>query len=120
METKCMELIEKELLLLEEKLLTPEVRTSVKELSNLLAEDFFEIGSSGQIWRVKDRMDVNGIDVVRMQLSDFEIHPLSENIVLTTYKIFNEDKQQHSLRSSIWKYEHSKWQMVFHQGTPTS
>ncbi|OMG02707.1 DUF4440 domain-containing protein [Paenibacillus sp. FSL R7-0333] len=115
-----MELIEKELLLLEEKLLTPEVRTSVKELSNLLAEDFFEIGSSGQIWRVKDRMDVNGIDVVRMQLSDFEIHPLSENIVLTTYKIFNEDKQQHSLRSSIWKYEHSKWQMVFHQGTPTS
>ena len=120
METKCMELIEKELLLLEERLLTPDVRTSVKELSNLLAEDFFEIGSSGQVWRLKDGLEVNGIGVVRMQLSDFEIHPLSENIVLTTYKIFNEDKQQHSLRSSIWKYEHSKWQMVFHQGTPAA
>ncbi|WP_340022978.1 DUF4440 domain-containing protein [Paenibacillus sp. FSL K6-1096] len=99
-------------------LLTPEIRTSVTELSNLLAEDFFEIGSSGQIWRIRDGIDVSGIGVVRMQLSDFEIHPLSENIILTTYKIFNEDKQQHSLRSSIWKYEHAKWKMVFHQGTP--
>lgn len=120
MEAKPMNLIQKELLRLEEKLLTPEVRTSVTKLSNLLAEDFFEIGSSGQVWRIKDGIDVIGIGVVRMQLSDFEVHPLSENIILTTYKIFNEDKKQHSLRSSIWKYEHSKWKMVFHQGTPTA
>lgn len=107
MEARRMDLIEKELLRLEEKLLTPEIRTSDKELSNLLAEDFFEIGSSGQLWRLKDGMDSSGIGVVRMQLSDFEIHPLSENIILTTFKIFNEEKQQHSLRSSIWNYEHS-------------
>lgn len=118
METKHVDLIKKELLRLEEMLLTPEIRTSVKELSILLAEEFFEFGSSGKVWRRKDGLDSNGIGVVKMQLSDFGIHPLSENIVLTTYKIFNEEKRQHSLRSSIWKYEDSKWQMVFHQGTP--
>ncbi|UQZ36988.1 DUF4440 domain-containing protein [Paenibacillus sp. PK3_47] len=118
METKRVDLIREELLRLEEKLLTPEIRTSVKELSLLLAEEFFEYGSSGKVWRIKDGIGSNGIGVVKMQLSDFEIHPLSENIVLATYKIFNEEKEQHSLRSSIWKYEDLKWRMVFHQGTP--
>ncbi len=26
--------------------------------------------------------------------------------------------QKLSLRSSIWKYQHHQWQMIFHQGTP--
>lgn len=120
MDTKNVDLIRRELLTLEEKLLTGEIRTSVKELTTLLAEEFFEIGSSGKVWRLKDGIDTNGIGVVKMHLSDFDIYPLSENIVLTTYKIFNEEKEQHSLRSSIWKYENSKWRMVFHQGTPSA
>jgi hypothetical protein len=53
-----------------------------------------------------------------MRLSDFDIYPLSGDVVLTTYKIFNEEKMQYSLRSSIWKCKDTKWQMVFHQGTP--
>lgn len=118
METKHVDLILEELLRLEEKLLTSEIRTSVNELSNLLAEEFFEIGSSGKVWRLKDGLGSNGIGAVKMQLSDFDIHLLSENIVLTTYKILNEETAQHSLRSSIWKYDNSSWQMVFHQGTP--
>lgn len=118
METKHVDLIRKELLKLEKLLLTAEIRTSVKELSILLAEEFFEIGSSGKVWRIKDGIDSNGIGIVKMNLSDFNIHPLSENIVLTTFKIFNEEKKQQSLRSSIWKYENFRWQMVFHQGTP--
>lgn len=106
------------MLRLEEMLLLPEVRTSATELSNLLADNFFEFGSSGKVWSKKYGLSPNGIDVVKMKLSDFQIHPLSEEIVLTTYQIFNEEKMQHSLRSSIWKYENAKWQMIFHQGTP--
>ena len=56
---------------------------------------------------------------VRMTLSDFEIHPLSEEIVLTTYRICNELNEQHSLRSSIWKIVDGDWKMHFHQGTKT-
>ena len=39
--------LKEQLLQLEEKLLLPEIRTSREELTNLLASDFFEFGSSG-------------------------------------------------------------------------
>ncbi|WP_090980823.1 DUF4440 domain-containing protein [Paenibacillus sp. CF384] len=110
--------IKNDLLRLEEKLLTPEVRTSEIELSKLLADNFFEFGSSGKVWSKQSGLGPNGIGTVRMSLSHFQIHPLNEEIVLTTYQIFNEEKMQHSLRSSIWKYEKASWQMIFHQGTP--
>lgn len=55
-----------------------------------------------------------------MKVSDFEIHPLSEEIVLATFRTYNEGNKQHSLRSSIWKLIDGKWKMHFHQGTPTT
>ena len=106
---------------LEEKLLKPEIRSSKTELMNILANQFFEIGSSGKVlYKDDDDIGETGIKAVNMKMSDFEIHPLSEEIVLTTYKIFNEDTEQYSLRSSIWKYNDGRWQMYFHQGTKTT
>ena len=110
--------LKEHLLQLEEKLLLPEIRTSREELTNLLASDFFEFGSSGTVW-YKNGIEVDGIGVVKMTLSNFEIHQLSTNTVLTTYRIYNEIKMQHTLRSSIWKFSDGKWKMFFHQGTPT-
>ncbi|WP_053364633.1 DUF4440 domain-containing protein [Bacillus sp. FJAT-27251] len=104
--------------MLEEKLLSPEVRASKKELTQLLSQEFFEIGSSGRML-YRDGIGEGGIGKVRMQLSEFEIHPLSDGIVLATYRIFNEITKQHSLRSSIWRLEGDTWKMVFHQGTKT-
>lgn len=104
---------------LEEKLLTSEVRSSRIELKKLLADDFFEIGSSGRILYKGEVIADDGIGIVKMKLSDFEIHPLSDDIVLATYRIFNEISNQHSLRSSIWKQFEGEWKMVFHQGTKT-
>ncbi|MGM0904699.1 MAG: DUF4440 domain-containing protein [Bacillota bacterium] len=103
----------------EEKLLTPEVRSSKSKLKKLLADDFFEIGSSGKLLYKDEEIAEVGIGVVKMKLSDFEIHPLSIDIVLATYRIFNEMSNQHSLRSSIWKRNEGLWKMVFHQGTKT-
>ncbi|MFF2908994.1 DUF4440 domain-containing protein [Paenibacillus sp. NPDC057934] len=108
------------LLELEERLLQPAVRTSVEELSTLLCDDFFEFGSSGNVWYRQEGLHDEGIGIVNMTLSHFEIHPLSKDTTLTTYRIFNEDKQQYSLRSSIWKYRDGRWQMFFHQGTPVT
>ncbi|MBY0097946.1 DUF4440 domain-containing protein [Mesobacillus maritimus] len=104
---------------LEEKLLTPEVRSSKSELEKLLADDFFEIGSSGKVLYKDEEIAEAGIGVVKMKLSDFELNTLSENLVLATYRIFNELNNQHSLRSSIWKRNEGVWKMVFHQGTKT-
>lgn len=111
--------VKEQLLQLEEKLLTPEIRTSQEELKKILAEDFFEFGSSGKVLYRDDSIGEQGIGVVKMTLSDFEVHPLSEEIVLTTYRIYNEESNQHSLRSSIWKLVEREWKMFFHQGTKT-
>ncbi|MBS8263756.1 DUF4440 domain-containing protein [Mesobacillus boroniphilus] len=104
---------------LEENLLKPEVRSSRTELEKLLADDFFEIGSSGRVLYKGEVIAEDGIGIVKMKLSDFEIHPLSADIVLATYRIFNEISNQHSLRSSVWKQNEGVWKMVFHQGTKT-
>lgn len=104
---------------LEEKLLNPEIRSSRGELKKILADDFFEFGSSGKVLYKDKDIGNDGIGIVKMKLSDFEIHPLSADIVLATYRIFNEISNQHSLRSSIWKLNKGVWKMVFHQGTRT-
>jgi hypothetical protein len=104
---------------LEESLLNPEVRSSRAQLKKILADDFFEFGSSGKVLYKEEDISDNGIGIVKMKLSDFEIHPLSDDIVLATYRIFNEISDQLSLRSSIWKLNEGVWKMVFHQGTKT-
>ena len=81
---------------------------------NLLSDNFFEFGSSGKVL-YKDE-DIS-LGIVKMTMSDYEIHSLSEEIVLATYRIYNELNNQHSLRSSIWKLVDGQWKMHFHQGT---
>ncbi len=95
----------------------PEIRTSKEELSNLLADNFFEFGSSGKVLYKYENIGEMNLSVVQMKLSDFEIHPMSEEIILTTYRIYNKMNNQHSLRSSIWKLIDGRWKMHFHQGT---
>ncbi|KIL48268.1 DUF4440 domain-containing protein [Jeotgalibacillus soli] len=113
-------LLKEHILQLEERLLKPEIRTSLEELDKLLAEDFCEYGSSGNVWNRQDYFGEGGAGVVKMTLSHFEMHTLAEDTVFTTYRIYNETKDQHTLRSSIWKNNNGQWQMVFHQGTPTA
>jgi hypothetical protein len=110
--------LKKHLLELEQQLLEPNTRTTPAELDKLLADDFFEFGSSGRVWYKKDCVG-GGLSVRKMSLSNFEIYPLSEDVVLATYHIKDETSMQNTLRSSIWKYIDGRWQMFFHQGTIT-
>ncbi|KYD29494.1 DUF4440 domain-containing protein [Geobacillus sp. NFOSA3] len=110
-------LLKEHLYQLEKRLLEPETRTTPAELEKLLADDFFEFGSSGNVWYKKDCVGEGGLSVSKMTLYDFDIHPLSEDVVLTTYRVKDETRMQHTLRSSIWKFIDGRWQMFFHQGT---
>ena len=103
---------------LEEQLLSNEVRTDPVAVSLLIADDYTEFGSSGRVWRKQDQVGEGGAGEVRMTLSNFELHMLSKDAVLATYRTFNEDSGIHCLRSSIWKFRDERWQMFFHQGTP--
>ncbi|QWU45749.1 DUF4440 domain-containing protein [Bacillus sp. NP247] len=111
--------LKKHLCELEEKLLEPKTRTAPEELDKLLADDFFEFGSSGNVWYKKDFVGGSGLSVREMTLSNFEIYSLSEGTVLATYRVRDETRMQNPLRSSIWKLIDGKWQMFFHQGTLT-
>ena len=114
---ECKSSLKEQLFALEQKLLKPEIRTSKDELTNLLAETFFEFGSSGKVLYKDTNIGEMTLSLVQMKISDFEINSLSEEIVLTTYRIYNEVNNQHSLRSSIWKLIDGRWKMHFHQGT---
>lgn len=108
---------------LEESLLNPAVRASSEQLHKLLADDFVEFTSAGCV--VNKQQVIEGLlqqSTEHFILQDFRIQPLAPGVVLATYRVTRENAQpgtaRHSLRSSIWRYEHGRWQLLFHQGTP--
>lgn len=109
---------------LEKRLLQPEVRRSVSELANLLADDFVEFGSSGRVF--SKQQVVEGLPhspTLQMAILNFQAKPLAPDVVLTTFYLIKQNEtrveMRYSLRSSIWKFIDGRWQMVFHQGTPS-
>jgi len=107
---------------LENKLLDPTVRQSPAELGRLLADEFVEFGSSGNVYRKKDC--ASGIPTVRVDISDFQAKLLAPGLALVTYRAFNHEPSRphlaYTLRSSIWKLSGGQWRMIFHQGTPAA
>jgi len=108
---------------LETSLLNSEIRSSFKQLNNLLADDFKEFGSSGLVYtkqNILKRLPLN-TDKVVYTVSDFKIKSLSENIVMSNFKvdrIINNMGKVPSLRTSLWRKEGDAWRIFFHQGTP--
>lgn len=117
-----MEAINTQLRKLEEKLLEPEPRRDDAFLSEVLADEFREFGSSGRIFN-KEQI----IQLLRTEkfsgsvLSEFGASALGEGAVLVTYLTASSSPVSGSpasvLRSSVWIYRDGRWQMLFHQGT---
>ncbi len=110
---------------LETSLLKPEIRSSASDLDLLLADDFREFGSSGEMYDknlILERLPKDTqASPVEFLVSDFQIQELAENIILTTFKTdkISPDKgHTFALRASIWRKTNGNWQMIFHQGTP--
>ncbi len=103
---------------LEESHLALEIRRNRDKLDQLLADEFFEIGSSGYMFNKQECLKT-GVDLDEMSLHNYEIYPLAQDVVLTTYFIINKTRNRNTLRSSIWKLIDGRWQLYFHQGTIT-
>ena len=103
---------------LEESHTGMEVRMSREKLDEILAEDFFEIGSSGFMHDKKECLET-GVVLAEMKLHNYEIYPLAHDVVLATYFLVDTTRERNTLRSSIWKFIDGKWQLYFHQGTIT-
>ena len=114
---------------LEEELLTPEIRHSPDQVRDLLSDDFVEFGSSGGVFnkqQVIEALEHEGPPdpTTRLSLVDFIARRLASDVILVTYRINQEGgpgtRPESRLRSSIWKLTEGRWQMVFHQGTPST
>lgn len=110
---------------LEKSLLSGSVRKSPAKLSELIADEFREIGKSGKVW-IKQTLieELSKEPHTDITINDFNLTLLSENIALVTYTAHYEQKRNvpssKSIRSSIWKMVDNKWKIVFHQGTPAT
>lgn len=109
---------EEEILLrLEESLLQPS--------ADLLADQFVEFGSSGQIYNKQQVIESLKLGpAIRLSITDFKTTTLAAGVVLVTYRACKDNAAEaqatYSLRSSIWKLIEGRWQIVFHQGTRQS
>lgn len=107
---------------LEKQLHSFEVRSNIHKISKLLSDDFFEFGSSGNIWtraEILSRLPSED-GQTKIESYNFQAKILAENIVLVTYvskRISDEVSQNEFLRSSIWLLVNNEWKMKFHQGT---
>ncbi|UYB50055.1 DUF4440 domain-containing protein (plasmid) [Lysinibacillus capsici] len=112
--------LEEHILQLEKRLMSYDF----KELDELLAEDFREFGSSGNSYDKKVQLEVakskTTTNFIKFTVTDFNIKLLASDVVLATYRTFRHNDSKYALRSSIWKINKGKWQMIFHQGTPTT
>jgi hypothetical protein len=112
--------LEEQILYLEKQLMT----YGYNELNEHLADDFLEYGSSGNIFDKNAQLDAVRDDKtvtnsIRYTVTDFNIKLLSSDVVLATYRSLRHNDNKLVLRSSLWRNIQGKWQMIFHQGTPT-
>ena len=114
---------------LEEQLLKPEIRHLPDQVGDLLSDDFVEFGSSGGVFnkqQVIEALQQEGPadPTIRLSLVDFIARRLASDVILVTYRTIQEGgpgtRQESRLRSSIWKLIEGRWQMIFHQGTPSA
>jgi hypothetical protein len=109
---------------LEKKLLNQSFRKNKNELNKLLSDDFIEFGTSGRTYDktiLIQRLAVE--DSIPVEAFDFNAVSLSPSVVHLRFKTRhtnNDGTQSCSLRSSIWKFNGTQWQMLFHQGTSTT
>ncbi|MGK5071173.1 DUF4440 domain-containing protein [Janthinobacterium sp. RT4P48] len=108
---------------LEAALQSQAVRADSARLGALLADEFFEFGSSGNVWtRAATLADLPDDVFCPRGIEDFQAQLLAEDVALVTYRsqrlAVGALPAGASLRSSLWKRRDGRWQMAFHQGTP--
>jgi hypothetical protein len=111
---------------LECELHEPRVRQDRARLEELLHPGFSEFGRSGNAYTKSEiiALLLSEQEAILVHAQDFHVQPLAEGVALLTYKSAHVTSggglERQSLRSSVWKLGASGWQILFHQGTPTT
>lgn len=109
---------------LEKSLMTNELRHNLAEAGSLLHKDFVEISQSGRKYgkaEVLEAFKAAPLTGSNYETSDFEARLISDGLAQITFETISIPKgdtvPKKALRSSLWKYESERWQMIFHQAT---
>jgi len=113
---------------LERTILDPETRGSPEAVGRILADDFVEIGASGRLYDKAAILSLLAAEhrsgaADRQAIVDFRGNWVAADVVQALYRIVRTSPDgtvAHSWRSSLWRMIDGRWQMTFHQGTPTS
>lgn len=109
-----------ELIALEHALWRAQTRFDPAFMEWILADDFGEFGRSGRVYARADTLAVDG-DAIDARLRDIEVDLITEDVALVTYvSEVRHDALDLANRSSLWVRRNDRWQLRFHQGTPTS
>jgi len=106
----------------------PEFGTTRADFKKMTVDDYWEIGASGNRY---EREECIEIMVTRYQdpdyikndfwkTQDFECRQLSEDTYLLTYILIQGKEKRITRRSTIWKNNHGRWMILYHQGTVVS
>ena len=98
----------------------PEFGSTRADFERMTADDFWEIGASGNRYsraHVLDVLEHRAPDPAEHSwiTRDFQCRELGPDTYLLTYTLQQGDRL--SRRSTIWRRQGSDWQIVFHQGT---
>lgn len=111
----------RQLLSLEHQLLQPGTRHDLKQLDELLADNFVEFAASGSSWNKPQVIAaLHSESPSERTLENFRVQLMTNDVALVTYRCIqqaNDGITSTSLRSSVWQLSAIGWQMVFHQGT---
>ncbi len=105
----------------EEELWLEDTRFDVSYMERIIADDFFEFGMSGRVYKRAETINVPrcAIDAV-IPLPKFKARLISEDVAQITYdsEVTYNGVTEYAHRSSIWKRKSKSWILKFHQGTP--
>lgn len=109
------------LVALEHSLWRAESRFDTALMAETFAPGFFEFGRSGRRYTRDDLLIDTGAPF-EAQLHDLKITPLSATVALVTYVSERRGTEgtDWGNRASIWDRASGRWQLRFHQGTPTA
>jgi hypothetical protein len=99
----------------------PELGTTRSDYTQMMAEDFWEVGASGRIYSRENVLDIlMGRRSLQMPehlvVTDFVCRYISANIYLVTYQL-EQDGGRLSRRSTLWQRTTDGWKIRYHQGT---
>ncbi len=96
--------------------------TSRADLEAMIAEDFWEIGASGKVYRRDYVIETSleryegGPEPHDWPCQDFTLTVLADELFLLSYVL--EEPKRITRHSTIWRRADGGWKIVFHQGTP--